>query len=89
MGEGKNIPENYIELDTLSNWITRLLDQNKVTMECMNWRTPRGDRVEDLIKNADEIIKQNIRRADQMMEEQDQKWLRLTDEIAKDNIRRT
>ena len=77
MGEGKNNLENHIEPNTPSNWIKRLLDQKKVTMECMNWRIPRGDRDEDLIKKADEIIKQNIRRADQMMEEQDQKWLKF------------
>ena len=77
MGEGKNNLENHIELNTPSNWIKRLLDQKKVTMECMNWRTPRGDRVEDLIKQVDEIIKQNIRRADPMMEEQNQQLLKL------------
>ena len=77
MGEGKNNLENHIEPNTPSNWIKRLLDQKKVTMECMNWRTPRGDRVEDLIKQVDEIIKQNIRRADSMMEEQNQQLLKL------------
>ena len=77
MGEGKNNLENHIEPNTFSKWIKRLLDQKKVTMECMNRRTPRGDRVEDLIKQVDEIIKQNIRRADPMMEEQNQQLLKL------------
>ena len=65
MEQGKNYPESYIEPTHCASWIKRLLDQKKVTIACMSWRTLRGDKVEDLIKRADAISKQNIRRADQ------------------------
>ena len=57
MEQGKNYPESYIELTHCASWIKRLLDQKKVTLACMSWTTPRGDKVEDLIKRADAISK--------------------------------
>ena len=67
MEQGNNYLENYIEPTHCASWIKRLLDHKKVTIACMSWTTPRGDKVEDLIKRADAISKQDIKRADQAM----------------------
>ena len=67
MEKGKDYPEGYIDPTECASWIKRLLDQKKVTPACMSWTTPRGDKVEDLIKRADAISRQSIKRADQTM----------------------
>ena len=56
MEKGKDYPEGYIDPTECASWIKRLLDQKKVTPACMSRTTPRGDKVEDLIKRADQAM---------------------------------